>query len=181
VYCIDATPIRDDFWTAVGRLHKVSHEEGCTLHFGPDQRARKTLDLIADKWTILVLFALRSGKRRFAELRREIRGVTEKMLIQTLRNLERDGIVGRNLSHGSTKGGIQHLRAGLEPGSYPRRHHRLVIWESGEGLCGPRGVRKEESPRENSFGKRVRGMMFRWNWPANRRRLGLPTSRTRQF
>jgi DNA-binding HxlR family transcriptional regulator len=81
----------------VGRLHKVSHEEGCTLHFGPDQRARKTLDLIADKWTILALFALRSGKRRFAELRREFRGVTEKMLIQTLRNLERDGIVGRKV------------------------------------------------------------------------------------
>ena len=56
--------------------------------------SRKTLDLIADKWTILVLFALRSGKRRFAELRREISGVTEKMLIQTLRDLERDGIVG---------------------------------------------------------------------------------------
>ena len=59
--------------------------------------SRKTLDLIADKWTILVLFALRNGKRRFAELRREIRGVTEKMLIQTLRNLERDGIVGRKV------------------------------------------------------------------------------------
>jgi DNA-binding HxlR family transcriptional regulator len=59
--------------------------------------SRKTLDLIADKWTILVLFALRHGKRRFAELRREIHGVTEKMLIQTLRNLERDGIVARKV------------------------------------------------------------------------------------
>ena len=59
--------------------------------------SRKTLDLIADKWTILVLFALRSGTRRFAELRREISGVTEKMLIQTLRNLERDGIVARKV------------------------------------------------------------------------------------
>src|SRR6266403_1905406 len=59
--------------------------------------SRKTLDLIADKWTILVLFGLRNGKRRFAELRREIRGVTEKMLIQTLRNLERDGIVARKV------------------------------------------------------------------------------------
>jgi DNA-binding HxlR family transcriptional regulator len=59
--------------------------------------SRKTLDLIADKWTILVLFALRGGKRRFAELRREIGGVAEKMLIQTLRNLERDGIVGRRV------------------------------------------------------------------------------------
>ena len=116
--------------------------------------SRKTLDLIADKWTILVLFALRNGKRRFAELRREISGVTEKMLIQTLRDLERDGIVARKVyPNGSTKGGIQHLRVGLEPGSCPRRHQRLVIWESGKGFCGPRGVRKEESPRENSFCK----------------------------
>jgi len=37
----------------------------------------------------LFFLGLRNGKRRFAELRREIRGVTEKMLIQTLRNLER--------------------------------------------------------------------------------------------
>ena len=59
--------------------------------------SRQTLDLIADKWTILVLFALRGGKRRFAELRREIGGVTEKMLIQTLRKLERDGIVERKV------------------------------------------------------------------------------------
>src|SRR5260370_17576238 len=58
---------------------------------------RKTLDFIADKWTILALFALRNGKRRFAELRREISGVTEKMLIQTLRDLERDGIVARKV------------------------------------------------------------------------------------
>jgi DNA-binding HxlR family transcriptional regulator len=42
-------------------------------------------------------FALRGGKRRFAELRRDIGGITEKMLIQTLRNLERDGIVDREV------------------------------------------------------------------------------------
>jgi DNA-binding HxlR family transcriptional regulator len=59
--------------------------------------SRKTLELIADKWVILVLFALRGGERRFAELRREIGGITEKMLIQTLRNLERDGIVVRKV------------------------------------------------------------------------------------
>jgi DNA-binding HxlR family transcriptional regulator len=59
--------------------------------------SRKTLDLIANKWAILILFALRNGERRFAEMHRDIGGITEKMLIQTLRNLERDGLVERKV------------------------------------------------------------------------------------
>jgi DNA-binding HxlR family transcriptional regulator len=59
--------------------------------------SRKTLDLIADKWVILVLFALRNGTRRFAQMHRDIGGITQKMLIQTLRNLERDGLVSRKV------------------------------------------------------------------------------------
>jgi DNA-binding HxlR family transcriptional regulator len=59
--------------------------------------SRKTLDLIADKWVILILFALRNGTRRFAQMHRDIGGITQKMLIQTLRNLERDGLVSRKV------------------------------------------------------------------------------------
>jgi DNA-binding HxlR family transcriptional regulator len=44
--------------------------------------SRKTLDLIADKWVILILFALRNGTRRFAQMHRDIGGITQKMLIQ---------------------------------------------------------------------------------------------------
>jgi DNA-binding HxlR family transcriptional regulator len=47
--------------------------------------SRKTLALIANKWAILVFFALRNGKRRFAQMHKDIGGITEKMLIQTLR------------------------------------------------------------------------------------------------
>lgn len=59
--------------------------------------SRETLDLIADKWTILVIFALRNGERRFAQLHRDIEGITQKMLIQTLRTMERDGLVERKV------------------------------------------------------------------------------------
>lgn len=59
--------------------------------------SRKTLDLIADKWVILILFALRNGTRRFAQMHRDIGGITQKMLIQTLRNLESDGLVSRKV------------------------------------------------------------------------------------
>jgi DNA-binding HxlR family transcriptional regulator len=53
----------------------------------------ETLNLIADKWVILVIFALRKGERRFAQLNRDIEGVAQKMLIQTLRSMERNGLV----------------------------------------------------------------------------------------
>jgi DNA-binding HxlR family transcriptional regulator len=53
------------------------------------------LDRIADKWTVLVVGALEDKAKRFGELRREIGGVSQKMLTQTLRGLERDGLVTR--------------------------------------------------------------------------------------
>jgi len=53
------------------------------------------LDRIADKWTVLVVGALDDKTKRFGELRREIGGVSQKMLTQTLRGLERDGLVAR--------------------------------------------------------------------------------------
>jgi DNA-binding HxlR family transcriptional regulator len=53
------------------------------------------LDRIADKWTVLVVGALEDKTKRFGELRREIGGVSQKMLTQTLRGLERDGLVVR--------------------------------------------------------------------------------------
>jgi len=57
----------------------------------------QALDRIADRWTILVLLALTDGPRRFTELARRIEGVSQKMLTQTLRGLERDGLVTRTV------------------------------------------------------------------------------------
>lgn len=56
---------------------------------------RMVLDRIADKWTVLVIGALENETKRFGQLRREIGGVSQKMLTQTLRGLERDGLVAR--------------------------------------------------------------------------------------
>lgn len=56
---------------------------------------RLVLDRIADKWTVLVLGLLSGGPVRFNKLRREIEGISQKMLSQTLKSLERDGLVER--------------------------------------------------------------------------------------
>ena len=56
---------------------------------------RIVLDRIADKWTVLIVGSLQNNTKRFGELRREIGGVSQKMLTQTLRGLERDGLVAR--------------------------------------------------------------------------------------
>jgi DNA-binding HxlR family transcriptional regulator len=53
------------------------------------------LDVMGGKWKGLILWALQSQARRFGELRREVRGISEKMLIQHLKELEADGIVTR--------------------------------------------------------------------------------------
>ncbi len=58
---------------------------------------RAVLDRIADKWTVLILGLLGGGPRRFSELRRGIDGISQKMLTQTLRALERDGLISRTV------------------------------------------------------------------------------------
>ena len=57
--------------------------------------SRLVLDRIADKWTALVIQILAGGTMRYAALQREIGGISQKMLTQTLRSLERDGLVQR--------------------------------------------------------------------------------------
>ena len=59
--------------------------------------SRALLARIAEKWTLLVLVALRDGPVRFGALRRTVEGVSQKMLTQTLRALESDGLVTRHL------------------------------------------------------------------------------------
>ncbi len=59
--------------------------------------SRRVLALIADKWTAIVVYALARGTMRFGQLQREIEGISQKMLTQTLRSLERDGLVERKV------------------------------------------------------------------------------------
>ena len=58
---------------------------------------RDLLDRLADKWSLLVVELLGSGPHRFTGLRREIDGISQRMLTLTLRNLERDGMVRRTV------------------------------------------------------------------------------------
>jgi DNA-binding HxlR family transcriptional regulator len=63
--------------------------------FAPDCPTRVLLDHITSRWGTLILVALSSGTMRWGELRRWARGISEKMLAQTLRTLEADGLVLR--------------------------------------------------------------------------------------
>src|SRR5262245_1003499 len=57
------------------------------------------LDVIGGKWKVLILWQLGSQLRRFGELRRRVPGISEKMLIQQLREMEADGILRRKAYH----------------------------------------------------------------------------------
>jgi DNA-binding HxlR family transcriptional regulator len=58
---------------------------------------RSVLDRIGDKWSVLIIMTLAEAKRRFGELRREIPDISQRMLTQTLRDLQRDGLVSRHV------------------------------------------------------------------------------------
>ncbi len=60
-----------------------------------DCPSRQLLDRIGDRWTVLVIGALEDGPQRFSQLARRVDGVSQKMLTQTLRALEADGLVLR--------------------------------------------------------------------------------------
>jgi DNA-binding HxlR family transcriptional regulator len=60
--------------------------------------SRQLLDRLSDKWVGLVVCTLESGPRRYSEIAREVAGVSQKMLTQTLRSLERDGLVEREVT-----------------------------------------------------------------------------------
>nr|WP_211262192.1 helix-turn-helix domain-containing protein [Nitriliruptor alkaliphilus] len=60
-------------------------------------RLRDLLDRIGDKWSLLVVELLGEGTRRFTELKRDIDGISQRMLTRTLRYLERDGLVRRTV------------------------------------------------------------------------------------
>jgi DNA-binding HxlR family transcriptional regulator len=72
-----------------GRRVCVEETTACEL--------RDLLDRLADKWSLLVVELLGHGRLRFTELRRQIAGISQRMLTVTLRQLERDGMVVRTV------------------------------------------------------------------------------------
>jgi DNA-binding HxlR family transcriptional regulator len=59
---------------------------------------REVLNLVGDKWSVLVVGTLGGGSRRFSEIKRSIEGISQRMLTLTLRGLERDGMLTRSVT-----------------------------------------------------------------------------------
>ncbi|WP_040607076.1 winged helix-turn-helix transcriptional regulator, partial [Oceanicola sp. S124] len=74
-----------------------------SFHAGEDRDGlqncpvRNVLDRVGDKWSLLILIALSHQPRRFAALQREVGDISKRMLTQSLRTLERDGLVARQV------------------------------------------------------------------------------------
>jgi DNA-binding HxlR family transcriptional regulator len=65
--------------------------------FNTSCAGHQVLELVANKWMILIIYVLTQGKKRYNELKQQIVGVSPKMLIQNLRNLERCGLIEREV------------------------------------------------------------------------------------
>jgi DNA-binding HxlR family transcriptional regulator len=74
------------------------HERAAYNAYVAECPSRQVLDALSDKWVTLVLTALADGPRRYSELARTVAGVSQKMLTQTLRALERDGLLTRTIT-----------------------------------------------------------------------------------
>lgn len=80
-----------------GRLREDRAEAWTGDLFDPNCPTRLVLDRIGDKWTALVVLLLSDGPMRFSELRAQLGAVAPKVLTQTLRRIERDGLVTRRI------------------------------------------------------------------------------------
>jgi DNA-binding HxlR family transcriptional regulator len=65
--------------------------------YSADCPTRQILDRVGDKWAVLILLLLRDEPMRFNRLRRAIEGISQKMLSQVLKSLERDGLIRRRV------------------------------------------------------------------------------------
>lgn len=88
-------------------------------HFANCNDVAPILHRLADKWSFLIIMVLATGSRHFNQLRREITGISQRMLTRSLRRLERDGLVSRTETDEAS----------------PRVIYALT--EMGESLCVP--------------------------------------------
>ena len=107
--------------------------------------SRDILKHVTSRWGVLVLIALQGGTKRFAELRRMVGGVSDRMLAQTLQTLEEDGFVLRH-DHGEVPPRVDYTltRMGMEVAEHVRA---LADWIEGNL---PRILKPENSPTETA-------------------------------
>jgi DNA-binding HxlR family transcriptional regulator len=67
----------------------------CEISKGQCQTINAVLSRVGDRWSVLIIFTLRNGRKRFNEVKREL-NISQRMLSLTLRDLERDGLVSRH-------------------------------------------------------------------------------------
>jgi DNA-binding HxlR family transcriptional regulator len=77
--------------------HRQTLEDKVAGQLNAIEGTRQGLEVVSGKWTILVVFALKQEQRRLSDLQRMIEGISQKMLIQTLRKLEYYGLVERTV------------------------------------------------------------------------------------
>lgn len=96
-------PARRPAVEIAGPSSGAERPEGSLIDFdvmSPRCPSRTVLRHVVDRWTPLVVTALEEGPLRFTEIRRRVGGVTPKVLTQTLRSMERDGLVTRSQAGG---------------------------------------------------------------------------------
>jgi len=110
--------------------HQLTRRKSAETHtssvYNRECPTRVVLDRLADKWTVLVIGQLAAGTMRFAELRRAVDGVSQKMLTSTLRDLERDGLVKRQL-YASVPPKVEYSLTALG-GSLINKMQGLCLW-----------------------------------------------------
>ncbi|MEW1633012.1 helix-turn-helix domain-containing protein [Streptomyces sp. NPDC093801] len=123
--------------TSASASASASASEDWTAAYRRDCPSRTVVEVLANKWVLYVLAALRRQERpmRFSELRRLLDGITQKMLTQTLRALERDGLVHRTVyptvpprvEYGLTALGVEAGRLTGAIGEWSVEHARQIL------------------------------------------------------
>jgi DNA-binding HxlR family transcriptional regulator len=122
---------------------KESAHSHCVLD--PGCGAREVFEVVTGRWGPLAIMALEEGKKRHGELGRELEGISQKLLIQTLRNLERNGLIEREGVTRPTvpiRGLSSHRVGGLEAYCLSSLRVQMVL----APCCGHRLSQIHEAP-----------------------------------
>lgn len=76
-------------------MTRFTRSDGCPPDMNDDGAVREVLDRISDKWSLLVVGALREGPLRFGELAKTVTGISQRMLTLTVKHLVEDGLISR--------------------------------------------------------------------------------------